>query len=192
MRKLSELFNPRSDNTIERKSLATKKDELKEKKFVEKVMTLLYHYFWFIETIEETERYSYLDSIGVDLVLAVCPDLADVLGFSQISVQVKSSETGVMSFFEKGQQLEKEHGHNWRDKQLVVLNAPTDSADFFLADFIEQLLNLLEAKGADDKVIANFFSFLPDELVEIYEQVVTNQVYNQYRAAMLAWVRQQQ
>ena len=92
-------------------------DHNKDRQSVSRIINILWDSFPFISTISETNKWSSEDKNGVDLVLDLRDRAASAFGFDQIKIQVKSSEFMVQAFFEKGQQIEKQYGYNWRDSK---------------------------------------------------------------------------
>lgn len=171
-------------------------DRSRERESVNRIINILWHNFPFIASIAETDKWSVEDKNGIDLVLSLRSQAADTFGFAQINIQAKSSESMIETFFENGKQIEKQYGHNWRDTKLIILNGQADE-QFIIADFLAQLINLLEALD-QNAAIDELISWLGEEVYEIYEdavypeqvETIMQDTYQALRGPILAWVKQ--
>lgn len=145
-------------------------------KSVIKVQIVLLSNFSFIKAIKETRRRGREDRQGIDLKVILHQDVAALLGFDEIRIQVKSSEYWIEEFIEKGKQINA----NWLKLKLVILNGQ-QTDNFIIADFITQVLFLLDAKKVSKEDKSKFMECIDSDVFEVYKTLSILHSLNEVR-----------
>lgn len=152
----------------------------------ENVYQVLKQSFTFIDYIRKTERFSDEDIEGIDLILYLNRRTFALLGFSQISVQVKSSQSFIKQFFKKGVHFKRQGKFDWIERKLVILNGQ-ESEEFIVADFLIQVINLLKALNGE-RLIPDFLQLIDQDLIDNYVQLSRTNLYQELRQEIINWI----
>jgi len=134
---------------------------------VERVMRLINYdtFAGVIEDLSEGERFSKEDSMGGDVIFTLSPQMCALLGYGELSVEVKSCEERVEWFWHQELKFHKGFG-KWINRHQMVINGQW-SDNSIIADFISQWL-ALEGLSEDPERAVIFLALFPQEVVDIY------------------------